>query len=174
MNDEKLIIEMCKEEDLNKAINLSEECKMIYANGKVERLGISRPIKQYHFGKIVVAKIKNEVVGALVVKSLDDGDRIWYGLNNDNGEIIIEKICVNKNFRGLAIAGKMINFVKQNNLGKAIYIDIMSSPKNNKASKKAFEKESFVYVKEAPYYFEKLNLNTVWSIYKFVPKKNNS
>lgn len=167
MNIENLVIDMCEKKDLSEIIKLSNENVIKMADGKVSEVGISKPIIEEDFNYIVVAKSSGKIVGALVAVELDEDDREWYKVKDKDSSITIMKIFVSKSFRGNGVAGQMISFVKQKFKNKEIYVDIMAAPQKNNSSRRAFEKQGFKLIREEPYYFKEINLNTSWWILKY-------
>ena len=162
-----IIISIATKENIDEAIKLSKLSRLIVKNGKVEKLGIYKPIYKKNLKNIYVATDENgRVIAAVEVNLLKKEDYEIYETNLQEKPIMIGKFCVDESFRKKHIASRLIEKIKQDFKECVLYAEVLLAPTENTPSLKMMLANGFKIYKNIDWYHKDFDATFTWGFLK--------
>ncbi len=157
------------EMSIDKAVELSKQCALIFEEGFIQRLGSKEPISRDEMSKIVVAQDGKKVVGALKLEEIASEDFGWFEVEEgDENPICMQKICVDEKYVDKHIENFLIGFVKAEFEGKNLYADFLTQPFAKMNLEMTFLANGFKRLGRKKKYDEKLDFDFSYNVFKFL------
>lgn len=161
-----LIIKKADKTELKEAITLSK--KYCYKNTPDRNLGFTvNPIDESYLGFAYVAKIENKVVGVACINDFSEKEFNRYEVKDNSLCKEIGKVTVDKHYRKMNVASKILKFIFREFPNINFYATIMEKPVENKASKRLFESLGFKKYKIIDLFHENVDLKEEVGLYVY-------
>ena len=161
-----LIIKKADKTELKEAIALSK--KYCYKNTPDRNIGFTiSPIDESYLGFAYVAKIDNKVVGVACINDFSEEKFNRYEVKDNLLCKEISKVTVDKDYRKMNVASKILSFILEEFPNTDFYATIMEKPVENKASKRLFESLGFKKYKIVDLFHEDVNLREKVGLYVY-------
>ena len=165
-------IKIANKNELEEAISLSE--MYCYKNTPDKSHGFTlKPINESYLGSVYVAKINEKVIGTACATDFSEEDYKRYDVSSNFECKEVGKVTVDKNYRGMGIGKKIIEFILKKFSNINFYATIMEKPVENKPSKRLFESLGFKCYKIINLFHDDLDLKEEVGLYVYNNSNNN-